>query len=53
MGKQPIRSKLVLENQLTEQVYKFWGCCISSLGEVHINHKTKRSKYVWPYKKEP
>jgi hypothetical protein len=43
MGKQPMRSKLLLENQIIGQVRKFdfLGCYISYL-EVDINNKIGR-----------
>jgi hypothetical protein len=47
-GKWLVRSKLILGNQLIEQVSKFnyLGCQLSYQGEVDVNHKLEKFNYI-------
>jgi hypothetical protein len=47
-GKWPVKSKLILYNQPTEQVSKFSyiGCQLSYQGEVDVNHELEKFNYT-------
>jgi hypothetical protein len=47
-GKWPVRPKLILDNQPTEQVSKFnyLGCQLSYQGEVDVSHKAEKFNYI-------
>jgi hypothetical protein len=46
--KWPIRSKLILDNQPVEQVFRFnyLGCQFSYQGEVDVDHKLGKFNYM-------
>jgi hypothetical protein len=48
-GKRPVRSKLILDNQLVEQVSKFnyLGCRLSYQGEADVSHKLEKLNFMW------
>jgi hypothetical protein len=47
-GKRPVRSKLILDNQLVEQVSKFnyLGCQLSYQGEPDVSHKLEKLNFM-------
>jgi transcription elongation factor Elf1 len=47
-GKRPVRSKLILDNQLVEQVSKFncLGCQLSYKGEADVSHKLEKLNFM-------
>jgi hypothetical protein len=47
-GKRPVRSKLILDNQLVEQVSKFnyLDCQLSYQGEADVSHKLEKLNYT-------